>query len=134
LNLLWSLFIQIPLNTPKKAQCIALGFSVENSTLSNHHAAVSHNGLAGNVLTRCTGQENRYTANVIGLPNSAQGCFIFNHASLDRVVGEGLGKGGSDEARRNAIDADIVWPPFHRQVASQLHVGGFGNVVCANDR
>jgi len=96
----------------KKAQNIGLGFFVEKIRSSNHHAAIGHNGLTGDVLASGAGQENRNTANVIWLANSAQGRFIFDHARFHGVVCQGLGKGRSNEAWCDAIDAYVVGAPL----------------------
>ena len=49
-----------------------------------------------------------------------------------RILPQCAGEVGSDQAGRNAIDADIVLSPFDREIARKLNVGGFGDVVGAD--
>jgi hypothetical protein len=46
----------MPFNTHKKSPVHVLGFFVDQSSSPNHHAAIGHNGLAGNVLASSAGQ------------------------------------------------------------------------------
>jgi len=56
MNLAWRRSDLMPLPPIKKAQGIALGFFLGETSSPNHHTAIGHNGLAGNVLASSAGQ------------------------------------------------------------------------------
>jgi hypothetical protein len=45
---------------------------------------------------------------------------------------QSAGEVRSDQARRDAIDADVVFSPLDRKIARKLNVGGFGDIVGSN--
>ena len=79
------------------------------------------------------GMEHRDATDVIRLAHAAQGRFVVVLGTQHRVFVQGLGKVGFDQTWGNAIDTHIVRAVFNRQVARELHIGGFADAVSADD-
>src|SRR5439155_242060 len=110
------------LDTATSGTAPALSSIRENAiaqSLNDHRSAIDDESVAGDVGAGARGQEQRSAGNLFRLTKPAKhGCRLAPGAAL-RVFVEGAGELGHDQPGRDAVDADIVRPPFGGETAAQ---------------
>jgi hypothetical protein len=88
--------------------------------------------LAGHEPAGRCGQVHRGAGDFVRVADAAQRGLGVAGGQLLGVVPQGLGEIGLDQARGDAVDADVVRAQLAGQVARQLHVGGLADAVGAD--
>src|ERR1700692_4186038 len=99
------------------------GNSNGNTISADRGAAVDDDGLPGGETSRRRGQKYRGPCDFVGLADAQKRRARGGGLQGFRIVPQRLGKIGLDQARRDAVDADIVRSVFAGQIARELHVG-----------
>ena len=78
------------------------------------------------------GKENGRARDFFRTPGTPQWRPLQAKGEIVFVLKDGRRKGGLDQARRDGVHADVVRPPFDRQIARQLRIRCLGDAVSAN--
>src|SRR5690606_28610151 len=95
--------------------------------------AIDHHGLAGHEGTGRACKKDCRARNFIRHADALQRRAGGGALQNVRVVPQRLGEIGLDEARRDAVHADIVRAIFNGEVAGKLHVSSLGHAIGADD-
>src|ERR1700685_2124791 len=111
-----------------------LWIRILSASASDRRAAIDDDGLSGHERSGLRDEINSGPGNLVGFADSPKRRPCGDRLQRLRILPQCPGEVGSYQAWSNAIDADIVLSPFDREIARQLNVGGFGDVIGANYR
>src|SRR5271166_3181442 len=82
--------------------------------------AIHENELAGDVPCGVRCKEDGGASNILRLPKTLEAGHARDECRSLWILIEGLGKIGLNDARRDRVHADVLVPPFDREIAGKL--------------
>src|SRR5438309_8741877 len=101
-------------------------------SLQNGNAAVGDDALPGDERGGVGGEEHRDAADIARLAESPQRRRLDALVTPLLVLPQRAGELGPDQPGSYRVDADVLRPPFGREIAHQLMIGGLGDAVSAD--
>src|SRR6202042_1401894 len=98
---------------------------------SYRRSAVADDRLAGGERARLRGQEHGRARDLVRLADAAQRRALRRAFQGLRVLPQRAREIGFDQARRDAVGADVVRAVLDGDVARELHVGSLGDAIGA---
>src|SRR5205807_8195633 len=98
-------------------------------SLQNGNAAIGDDALPGDARGGVGGEEHRDAADIARLAEPPQRRRLDALVAPLLVLPQRAGELGLDQPGSYRVDADALRPPFRREIAHQVMVGGLGNAV-----
>src|SRR3984957_10318087 len=99
------------------------------SRSGNRHAAVDDDGLPSHIASRLRCQQNCGAGDLVRLADAAKRRLFVPSFEIVRIFPQRARKVGADEARSDAVDADIVRSKLDGKIAGELQIRGLGDAI-----